>query len=53
MSNIGNAYSRKIKSINDVLAQIGGLSTTIIALLYWIEGFFGLDFRQLDFALSF
>lgn len=53
MDNIGFAYERKILTVNEVVATLGGLAGSIIGAFAFIDAFFGTPFRELDRDVSF
>ena len=53
MSNVGNSYSRQIKTIMQEATEIGGIASGFFIFLVIVELFFGPPFRQLDLGISF
>ena len=53
MDNVGYAYERRIISVNDVLAKVGGTYTVLFSAGAVAYLMLGQPFKLLDFAISF
>lgn len=53
MGNVGMAYTRYIRTVNDVAAELGGQASAVFVFLTIAELIFGTPYRQLDLAISF
>lgn len=53
LGNVGMAYTRYIRTVNDVAAELGGQASAVFVFLTIAEMFLGKPFRLLDLAISF
>lgn len=53
MNNVGNAYTRRIKTFTGALTDVGGLSKSLIAGIFFFDLVLGSPFRMLDLSLNF
>ena len=53
MENAGYSYERKVRTVNEVLVDVGGLSKSIIGGFTFLSVFFGGPFSALDLAINF